>query len=270
LRNTELPLVGMLALALFPASAAELITVELKPQTLAAFDAYMRNAEIRLQNQAQSGDFLWVDAAPDRKRQALDGRVLAEPFGGKGDVEIAGGLIHDWVGAVFVPGATIERVLSFVEDYDNHKNVYKPEVLDSKILSHDGDQYSVYLRLLKKEVLTVVLNTNHEVRYFHRDGMRAYSRSYSTRVAELEDAGKPSEHELQPGKDHGFLWRLNSFWRFEQRDAGVYVECEAISLSRNVPVGLGWLVNPIIRSLPKESLAATLTETRQGLRATKE
>ena len=39
----------------------------------------------------------------------------------------------------------------------------------------------------------------------------------------------------------------------------------AISLSRDVPTGLGWIINPIIRSLPRESLSNTLRETRQAL-----
>jgi len=254
-----------LAAGAAPAMAAELMTVELKPPTAEAFDDYMRKAEARVDRQAQTSDFLWVDGAPERKRQALDGKVLAEPFAGSGEVQIADGLIHDWVGAVFIPGATLEQALTFLKDYDNHKNFYKPEVLDSKTLSRDGDQFRVFLRLLKRKVLTVVLNTNHDVRYTRVNGQRAYSRSYSTRIAEVENAGKSGERELRPGKDHGFLWRLNSFWRFEQRDGGVYVECEAISLTRDVPTGLGWVINPIIRSLPKDSLAATLAETRQGL-----
>ncbi len=265
MKRSALILVGALAAWLAPADGAELMSAELKPRTLEAFNDYMRKAEARIDSQTQSGHFLWVDGAAERKRQALEGKVLAQPWAGNGDVEVADGLIHDWVGAVFIPGATLDQALKFVEDYDHHKNFYKPEVLDSKTLSRDGDQYKVFLRVLKKKILTVVLNTNHDVRYFRLDGNRAYSRSYSTRIAEVDNPGKPNERELQPGKDHGFLWRLNSFWRFEQRDGGVYVECEAISLTRDVPTGLGWMINPIIRSLPKESLAATLSETRQGL-----
>lgn len=264
MKKTVISLFTAALLAPLPAAAAELITAELKPATIGAFDAYMRKAEARIEAQAHAANFLWVDSAPDRKSIAA-GQALAEPFAGAGETEIAGGLIHDWIGAVFIPGATLGRVLAFVEDYDNHKNFYNPEVLDSKTLTHSGDQYAVFLRLLKKKILTVVLNTNHDVRYFRVDATRAYSRSYSTRIAEVENPGAPGERELQPGKDHGFLWRLNSFWRFEERDGGVYVECEAISLTRNVPAGLGWLIEPIIRSLPRESLESTLAETKQGL-----
>jgi hypothetical protein len=264
-RHIALLPICALAAGLAPAFAQELMAAELKPRTLEAFNEYMRKAEARIDKQAQSAEFLWVDGAPDRKRQALGGAVLAQPFAKSGDTEIPNGLVHDWVGAVFIPGVTLDQTLKFASDYDNHKNFYKPEVLDSKTLSHEGDQFKIFLRLLKKKVLTVVLNTQHDVHYFRPSATRAYSRSYSTRIAEVDNAGKPDERELPQGKDHGFMWRLNSFWRFEQRDGGVYVECEAISLTRDVPTGLGWMINPIIRSLPKDSLAATLSETRQGL-----
>ncbi len=167
---------------------------------------------------------------------------------------------------MFIPGASLQKTIALVQDYNNHKQIYKPEVIDSQLLSHNGNDFTVRLRLLKKKVITVVLNTDHEVHYFPIDPTRWASRSYSTRIAEVESPGKPDEREAAPGKDHGFLWRLNSYWRFEERDGGVYVECEAISLTRDVPAGLGWLINPIIRSLPRESLANTLKATREAMK----
>jgi hypothetical protein len=123
----------------------------------------------------------------------------------------------------------------------------------------------VFLRLLKKKVLTVTLNTTYDVRYIRVAPNRWRADAYSTRIAEVANAGERNERELPPGQDHGFMWRLNSFWRYEERDGGVYVECEAISLTRDVPSGLGWLINPIIRGLPRESLVNLLNATRQTL-----
>jgi hypothetical protein len=151
-----------------------------------------------------------------------------------------------------------------VRNYDNHKNLYRPEVIDSRTLSQQGDNFKIHLRLLKKKILTVVLNTEHDVRYFPLDKTRVHSRSYSTRIQEVDDPGKPAERQLPVGNDHGFLWRLNSYWRFQERDGGVYVECEAISLTRGVPTGFGWLITPIVRDLPRESLTNTLGATRQA------
>lgn len=232
--------------------------MELQPHTVDAFDRYVRLAETRLGAQAHSASFLWVDEAPDRKTRVQRGDVIAQPSVGTGDIEVPDGSIHDWTGAVFIPGATLAKTLALAQDYDSHKNIYKPEVQDSKLLKRSGNDFQIYLRLLKKQVITVVLNTNHDVRYFPLDTERYYSQSHSTRIAEVVDPGDADEREMEPGRDHGFLWRLNSYWRFEQRDGGVYVECEAISLTRSVPVGLGWLVNPIVRTLPRESLENSL------------
>ena len=240
--------------------------VELKPETLQAFDNYVRTAEARLDRQAGSPQFLWADGVKDGKHKLQHGHVLAEPFVGEGDIGISGGLIHDWVGAVYIPGATLDAVIRMVQDYDRAKLSYKPEVMDSKLLSRSGDDFKVYMRLLKKKVLTVVLNTEHDVHYTRVDATRCYSRSRTTRLAEVRNPGAPDERELPVGQDHGFLWRLNSYWRFEQRDGGVYVECEAISLSRDVPTGLGWMINPIIRALPRDSLSNTLRCTREAFK----
>lgn len=238
--------------------------LQLKPPTLEAFNRNMQAAQTVFDNSLRSGPFLWVDASVDRKRAVTDGKILAEPSHESGDIEIPDGLIHDWTGAVFVPGATLAQALRLVEDYDNHKNIYRPEVIDSRLLSRHDDDFKVFLRVLKKQVLTVVLNTEHDVHYTRLDRTRYYSKSFTTRIAEVQDPG-PNEHELPPGNDHGFLWRLNTFWRFEERDGGVYLECRAISLSRDVPTGLGWLINPIIRTLPRESLTNTLKATRRAL-----
>jgi hypothetical protein len=238
--------------------------VELKPRTAEAFDKYMQTAQARFDSSLRPDTFLWVDASPERKRAVSAGRILAEPTNQSGDIEIPDGLIHDWTGAVFVPGATLEQTIRMVEDYPNHKNIYRPEVTDSRLLSRHGDDFHIFLRLVKKQILTVVLNTEHDVHYARLDRTRSYSKSFTTRIAEVEDPG-PGERERPPGHDHGFLWRLDSFWKFEERDGGVYLECRAISLSRDVPSGLGWLINPIIRNLPRESLSNTLRETRQAL-----
>jgi len=256
----------VLCLLWFFVPMADVGIVELKPDTLQAFDIYVRTAEARLDQQARSSRFLWADGVKDAKDKLLHGQVLAEPWVGEGDMGIADGLIHDWVGAVYIPGATLDAVISMVQDYDRAKLSYKPEVVDSKLLGRSGDDFKVYMRLLKKEVLSVVLNSEHDVHYTRIDDSRCYSRSRSTRLAEVQNPGGHHERELPPGKDHGFLWRLNSYWRFEQRDGGVYVECEAISLSRSVPTGLGWIINPIIRALPRDSLSNTLRCTREAFK----
>lgn len=241
--------------------------VQLNPQTVKAFEAHIRKAETGME-QALRGraPFLWSDLMPERAQAVRDGQVVAQFWSGDGPAKVPHGLIHDWIGAAFIPGTTIPDTLALIQDYDNHKNIYKPEVIDSRLISRHADDFQIYLRLLKKKILTVVLDTEHDVHYRSLDRTRWVCRSYTTRIAEVEDAGTSKEKVLAPDTGYGFLWRLYSYWRFQERDGGVYVECRAVSLTRDMPFGLGWVIEPIIQKLPKESLIKTLEATRQALR----
>ncbi len=254
---SSLRLLAFVSAACVAASAAEL-----KPQTVEAFNRYIQQVEHRLDTRKS---FLWADESPERVQQARAGQVVVRPFGAKPITEVPDGLVHDWVGTVFIPGATLKQTLALVEDYNRHKDLYQPEVIDSRVLSHQDDEFRVYMRLKKKKVITVVLDTEHEVRYYPVDRTRWRSVSKTTKIAEVENPGKKNEHELPPGTGNGFLWKLDTYWRFEERDGGTWVECEAISLTRDVPTGLGWLIEPIIRDLPKQSLENTLRLTRAAL-----
>jgi hypothetical protein len=140
-------------------------------------------------------------------------------------------------------------------------------VVRAKILSHTGDDFRVFMRFRQTKIITVVLDTEHEVRYQRLDSMRAASRSISTRVQEVENAGTSNEHDLPEGEDNGYLWRINSYWRFLERDGGVYVQCESVSLTRDIPVGLGWLAAPFVESIPRESLSFMLIATRKQFKS---
>ena len=255
--------------------------VQLKPRTLQAFEDYIRDAEAAMQPSLKGASaFLWSDTNPERAQQVRQGKIVAQLWAGDGPVKIPNGLIHDWTGAVFVPGATVDQTLALVQNYHNHKNIYEPEVIDSKLISHEGNDFKIFLRLLKKKIITVVLDTDHDVHYSEVAPSRWFCRSYTTRIAEVEDVGTSKEHSLQPDTGYGFLWRLYSYWKFDERSGatderrtaasqanGVYVECRAISLTRDIPYGLGWIIEPIIRNLPQESLIHTLECTRKALQA---
>ena len=252
----------MRRLCLLLLAAASLPAAQLKPATTQDFERYIRATEQKLDRRPS---FLWCAESAERISRARQGEVVVQPVNASPDIKVTDGLIHDWVGCAFIPGTTLAGTLALVQNYDHHKDVYKPEVIDSRLISRQGQDFHIYLRLLKKKVITVVLDTEHDVHYTDVDAKRARSRSYTTKIAEVENAGKPNEHELPPGSGHGFLWKLDSYWRFEERDGGVFIECQAVSLSRDVPAGLGWLIEPIIRNLPRESLANTLAGTRRAL-----
>ncbi len=248
--------------------ASALAAAELKPHTVQAFDDYARRLESRLDGQSKGPVFLWSDQEPARNLQLRQGRVLVESLTGEDPLRIPDGLIHDWVGAVFIPGTTLGKVMSKAQDYDHHKDVYSPEVVRSQLVRRNGNDFDVYLRLLKtKFLVTVVLDTYYDVQYVPLDPARWYVRSHSVRILQVDDAGKPGERQLPAGRDSGYLWRLYSYWRYAERDGGVYMECEAVSLTRGIPPGTGFLIGGIVRDLPRDSLTNTLRKTRDLLAA---
>jgi hypothetical protein len=239
-------------------------------ETERAFDHYVSTAENRiLRQRAGTQSFLDVDSLPAGKRDAVIARLKAgevvidkQPDTPK---SIQGGLLHDWLGTVFIPGATVQQVLSLVQDYDHTARYYSPDVMTSRLISHQGDDFHVFMRLRKHKVVTVVMDTEYDVHYVRLDEAHQYSFSRSTRVSEIADPGSANEHPLPRGKDHGFMWRLNTYWAFEQADGGVFVECEAVSLTRDIPTGLDWLVGPFVNGIPRESLQFTLEATRKAV-----
>lgn len=249
-----------------PAAAAEL-----QAATIAAFNRYVSATEAQ-----RGGDapFLWIDGDEPAQRRMRDearrGGLVIERLETRErgrTIDVPDGLIHHWLGVVFVPGATVDRALALLQDYDRHAEIYKPAVARSRLVSRDGDHFRLYLRFFMKKVITVVVNSDHEAR-FTRDGPgRAHSRISSTRIAEVEDPDTPQEREKPVGRDGGYLWRLNSYWRLLERDGGVYVQCESISLTRGIPLGLGWIVGPFVTSIPRETLSFTLETTRRALHA---
>lgn len=258
----------ILLLFAFPAAAEQL-----KPATVAAFDHYVSLTEQRMANEVNSGGFLWVETLPSAQRSdcyaALrKGEVLTKQLQTLEDgraIHVPDGLIHHWIGLVFIPGASLAGTMALLQDYDDQHEFYAPEVQRSRLIRRNGNDFHVYLRLRRKKVVTVVLDTEYDVHYAMPENDRAFARSYSTRIAEVENADEKNETEKPVGNDDGFLWRLNSYWRFWQRDGGTYVQLEAISLTRDIPAGLGWLIRPFVTSVPQESLRFTLTQTRANL-----
>jgi hypothetical protein len=249
---------------------ATLGAAELGEATVKAFNTYAAAAEGR-----PATPFLWLDTRPAAERTRLlgdlrNGELVIERLrvrpGGR-DLDVPDGMIHHWLGAVFIPDATAAEAVKLLQDYDRHASVYSPTVARSRLLSHHGDDFKFALRFVMTKVITVVVEGEHHARFAWLGPGRARSWIRSTRLAEVTDAGTASERTEPVGQGGGYLWRLNSYWRFEERDGGVYLECESISLTRDIPFGLGWIVGPFVTSLPRESLEFTLTTTRKRLMA---
>jgi hypothetical protein len=249
---------------------------QLKHATAEAFNRCVRLTDERSDSELKRGSgLLWIDGLPEAERArayedlqhgAVKMRKLETLDNGR-TIETPGGLVHHWVGLAFIPGAKLHDVLDVLQDYDHHAVYYAPDVERSKLESRDGDHFRVFLRFRRHKVVTVVLNTEHEVHYFRDSPTRAHSRSSAVRIAQLENAGKSDEREKAPGDDDGFLWRMETWWRTVESDGGVYVQSEVVSLTRNIPAGLGWLIGPFVTSIPNETLAFTMEATRKAVLA---
>src|SRR5271154_2630284 len=263
-----------LAVGLVTAMPAFAGSVRLGADTAAAFARYVRLTDARNDLELKRGTgLLWIDSLAEGERAAAYERLR------RGDVEVQkletvdggaaivcpGGLIHHWVGVVFIAGASVDDVLAVLQDYDRQAVYYAPDVERSKVISRDGGHFRVYLRFRRHKVITVVLDTEHEVNYFRDAAGLVHSRSSAVRIAEVEDAGSASESLKEPGDDDGFLWKMETWWRVEQADGGVYVQSEVASLTRGIPAGLGWLVGPFVTSIPRETLGFTLEATRKAV-----
>lgn len=244
-----------LLLFALPLLFATIPFARLTPEAAEAFDRYVSQAEARM------------GLAAVRDPSLRDGVPRIEAVEAAANVRTPGAMIQDWVGTMFLPGATLGQVQAVLRDYAGYKNFYRPKVIESRELAHQGDEYDILLRLYEKHILTIVLNTTYHVRYEMPDANHLIVTAHSTHVGEVKDPDKSYVDEVPQGSDSGFLWRLNSYWRFEAADGGVYARCEAISLSRDVPPGLGWLLKGFLESFPRESMKNTLRGTKAAVQS---
>lgn len=256
---------GLVLLAVvFTAQAADL-----KRETLSAWEVYVESATAEMQERLRPDrPFLKLDEDQDSISKVRNGEIIVLHNGSKGLKNVPSGLIHDWSGAAFIRGATLNQVFSVTRDYDHFKKFYHPSVVDSRTLSSGQAESRFSMVLMNKSaVVNVAIDADYRCSFFRVNERRWYSISETTSMREIEDYGTPKQRELNDGQGKGLLWRLFSIARFEERDGGVYVELEAIALSRDIPVSVRWLIEPIVRRLSRNSLMTSLRQTEDAVRS---
>jgi len=256
---------GLVLLSLvFTAQAAEL-----KPETVKAWQEYVQSATAGMQEHLRpESRFLKIEENQDWVNRVRTGEILVLPGGSPSLKKVPSGLIHDWLGAAFIAHARLNDVLSAVRDYDRYEDFYRPTVIDSRSLSRSGhgDRFSMVL-MNKSLFLKTALDGDYQCSYVRVSDRRSYSVSETTRIQEIENYGEPDQRALHEDEGHGFIWRLFSITRFEERDGGVYIELEAIALSRDIPISLRWVVDPIVRRISRNSLTTSLRQTEGAVRS---
>jgi hypothetical protein len=258
------PKVAILFLLLAPALSN---AADLKPETLQEWDAYVCAARMRMQKRA-SGQvpFLWVDEERDLAQRVRAGEILVGPVDGESPHLVPRGLIHDWIGAVFVPEARLDEVMTVLDDYEHYKDFYKHMVANARALERTPGHEKVTMRMMQRAYsVTGAVETDEDIRIVRLDADRAYSVSTSIRVQTIADYGEPSEHMLPEDHGPGYVWRTFSVTRLEQLEGGVCIEMEMAGLSRGIPWEFRWLVEPLVERLPRTVLRATLLATRDAV-----
>jgi hypothetical protein len=275
MRRLVLP-IAFAVVGLSPAlPATDPASADLRPPTVQGWDDYVRAVQARVETELRTTTpFLVLERLPQVEQQKAaaslaSGAVFITKLPGpmlRGPApEIPDGLVHHWLGVVRVPGARLDDVLAFVQRYDDSPRYFN-DVIASKLVQRDGNDFEVFLKLKRQKIVTVVYNTTHRVSYRRLDATHAASRSVATRIAELADAGQPTEREKPVGHDSGYLWRLNSYWRFVETGGGVTVECESLTLSRDIPLVLRLFVGGIVEGVARESVEQTLGSIQRGLK----
>ena len=227
------------------------------------FNSYLSQLESRLDQQHRLPKaFL---APEDWARLRRGEQIIDEVTPSKG-FELPGAMLHHWRGTAFAPGAKAADFERLMKDFAAYPQRYSPQVVKARVIPHQGDHFQVVMRTRQKHVITVVMDTTFDIAFGRLDAAHGFSVSRSTRTSEIEGAGTDTERALSADEEHGFLWRLNTYWSYEERDGGLYMQIESVSLTRSIPTGLGWAIKPFVESVPRESLEFTLQSTCNALR----
>ncbi len=238
------------------------------PAAVSAFNSYIGTVESRLAQQHRSEDGFLAPLAsdPQSELRLRRGELIIEKLTPSNEANLPGALLHHWRGTAFAAGAKAADFERLMRDFNSYPQHFAPQVLQAKVLMQEGDHLQAWMRVRQRHIITVVMDTTYDATFGRLDAQHEYSLSRSTKISEIASPGTSSEHALSASEEHGFLWRLNTYWSYEERDGGLYMQIESVSLTRSIPTGLGWVVRPFVESVPRESLEFTLRSTCNALR----
>lgn len=234
---------------------------------VSAFDRYVAGVDTRLVRQHGSGTgFLAPVAGAEVDQRLRRGELIVEKLTPAKGADLPGAMLYHWRGTAFAAGATAADFERLMRDFGAYPQRFAPQVTQSRVISQAGDRFQTVMRVRQRHVITVVMDISYDVSFGRLDARHGYSISRSTQISEIDSPGTSRERALSAKEEHGFLWRLTTTWSYEERDGGVFMQIETISLTRSIPTGLGWAVGPFVESVPRESLEFTLRSVQNALR----
>jgi hypothetical protein len=239
--------------------------------TLRAWDqaVHQAKAELALQESNSQG-FLWIDRQPERLEKAQHGGILSiySPHGG--GLAVPSGLVHHWIGTVFIPNVRLFDAVTVLQDYDSYAEIYQPGVIDSKLLGRTGEEFKYRLKFVQKGFgVKAGLLGEFRSTYFRLNRSTGYSVTEATDLVELQDAGGPAEQRLPMSAARGYVKRVFTIVRYRESQGGVYLEVDTLTLSRGVPVSIRWLIAPLVQRFSRQTMADTLERVRDKVGTTR-
>jgi hypothetical protein len=259
---------AVLTILLLLLGAARSEASELERGTLQAWDAYVLTVNLTMVDRTTGhSPFLWVDESPELGRRVRAGEVLVA---GHDLRKVPHGLIHHWVGAIFLPNVTLDTAACVLNDYDHYEDFYRPIVVRSKLLERTDDYEKATILMMQKVFsVTAAVEADDEVHIIKLDANKMYSLSSSVRLQAVANYGREDERLLPEDRGPGYVWRTVGITRLEQRDGGVYVEMETITLTRDIPAAFRWLITPLTERLPRDIMFDMLNDTGIAVAARK-
>jgi hypothetical protein len=264
--NSRRYFVGLVLCGLMLAATGP-VAAEPAPAAVTAFNTYIGVVESRLAQQHRLQNGFIVSAASTAQEVKLRrGELIIEKLTPATGAELPGAMMHHWRGTAFAPGATVADFERLLKNFSAYPQYFSPQVIQAKLISQQGDRFHAWMRVRQHHVITVVMDTSYDVNFARLDARHGYSISRSTQISEIDSPGTHRERALNSSEEHGFLWRLNTYWSYEERDGGLYMQIESVTLTRSIPRGLAWAVGPFVESVPRESLEFTLRSACDALR----
>lgn len=270
-RNTVRFLAGRLALIGFALLFSSLVRgAQPTPESLAAWQAHVQQAKTSL-GQCVRGEsaFLLINHDGPVEKRVRDGRIIVTHSNAGGMIHVPNGLIHDWTGTVFIPGAHTNDVTAVLQDYQAYAATYRPAVIQSHLVNRDRNQFRYQLKFQANSfgVKAGLLGDFRSI-YWTEDARHSYSTTEATHLVELANPGSPGERELSPEEARGYVQRTFTIVRYNEADGGVYMEVQAMSLSRDIPAALRWAVAPLVERFSRQVLTTTLEKFRSRVSST--
>jgi hypothetical protein len=262
--NIKLRLQASAASLLLLLAAKSLPAAELKQETLRAWDKYMQALEVERQNRITGNSpFLSVDESPDLRLRLERNEVVVTNHDPR---KVPQGMIHHWLGAVFIPNRTLDQAMGVLTNYEGYSEVYKQLLKSCSVLERDGDDIQLRAMAVQKVMsVTAAVSTDNQIHILRLDSKRAYITSHAIRIQEIADYGQADEHAFPEDRRPGYVWRAVVHERLEERDGGVCVELETVALSRGIPFEFRWLIKPLTDELPRKMIVEMLEDTRAAL-----